>query len=195
MPSLNCWHGMGNLTQDVELRYTQQGKAVASFSIAVNYGSGDRSETLFISVTAWEQKAENLAQFVKKGSPIYVQGRIKMETWMDQNSGQEKSKLALVLSNFQLLAPRDTDQSGYQAPPAHQQQSGPPPAGQYQQQQMATPPQQQYAQQAPPQQQYQQQAPPQQQQVAGQRNQYQQQQYAQQPAAPTNNISDDDIPF
>lgn len=201
MPSLNVWHGMGNLTQDVDLRYTQGGKAVASFTVAVNYGSGDRAETLFMSVTAWEEKAENLAQFVKKGSPIYVQGRIKLDSWVDQNSGQERSKLTLVLSQFQLLAPRDTDQSGYQAPPGHQQQqqAGPPPAGQYQQQQMAPPPQQQ--QQYAPQQQQQvaaqrqqgyQQPPQQQQQVAGQRNQYQQQQYA---APPTDNISDDEIPF
>lgn len=201
MPNLNRVMLMGNLTRDPELRHTPKGTAVTDIGLAVNrYYSGDdgqrREETTFVDVTLWGRQAEVVCQYCHKGRPLYVEGRLNLDTWEDRNTGQARSKLRVVGENIQLLGSRDG---------GGQQGGGG--GGGYQQQGQAAyqpPPQQGSGYQAPPQQQQQQQAPPpQQQQPAYQAPpQQQQQQQPQQPAAassPAQNTpmqdDDDDIPF
>ena len=98
---------MGNLTRDIELRYTQGGTAIAKFGMAVNrrytqQGGEQKEETCFVDLTAWGRQAEILNEYTKKGSPLFVEGRLEYSTWEAQDGGK-RSKLAVVVENFQLL--------------------------------------------------------------------------------------------
>jgi single-strand DNA-binding protein len=98
----------GNLTRDPELRYTPKGTAVADLSLAVNRTWKDESgqsqeEVTFIDVTAFARSAEVIAQYLKKGRPILIEGRLRMEKWDDKQTGQKRSKLSVVLESFQFL--------------------------------------------------------------------------------------------
>jgi single-strand DNA-binding protein len=98
---------MGNLTRDIELRYTQSGTAIAKFGMAVNrrytqQGGEQKEETCFVDLTAWGRQAEILNEYTKKGSPLFVEGRLEYSTWESQDGGK-RSKLAVVVENFQLL--------------------------------------------------------------------------------------------
>ena len=98
---------MGNLTRDPELRYLQSGTAVCDFGIAVNRrftrASGEKGEeTLFISVTAFGRQAEVVSEFMQKGRPIFIEGRLKFDQWTGQD-GQKRSKHGVVLERFQFL--------------------------------------------------------------------------------------------
>jgi len=97
---------MGNLTRDVELRHTQSGQALAKLGMAINrkYTSNGESKesTCFVDLTAWGRQAEVLSQYVKKGSPLFVEGRLEYSTWEGQDGGK-KSKLEVVIENFQFL--------------------------------------------------------------------------------------------
>jgi len=181
MPNLNKVMLMGNLTRDPEVRYTPKGTAVTDIGLAVNrnYTLDDgerREETTFVDVTFWGRQAEVLGEYMKKGRPLYVEGRLNLDTWEDKQSGQQRSRLKVIGDGFQFLGGRDDSsgagggggggQQGYgggggqpqQQPQQNYQQSSPPPA--QQQPQQAQPPQQ-YQQPAP-----QQSAPPPQQQQA-----------------------------
>ncbi len=157
MPNLNKVMIMGNLTRDPEVRYTPKGTAVTDVGLAINrYFSGDdgerREETVFVDVTLWGRQAEVVAQYAGKGRPLYVEGRLQLDTWEDKQSGQNRSKLKVVGENIQLLGDR---QGGGQGGGGGQQNyGGPPPQqqGGYQQQQAAAPPPQQQQQAPPPQQ-------------------------------------------
>jgi single-strand DNA-binding protein len=86
----------GNLTRDPEVRHTPQGKAVANLGIAVNetYRTKDgekREDTLFIDVEAWDRQAETAGQYLRKGSPVLVEGSLKLDTWTDKE-GNKRSK-------------------------------------------------------------------------------------------------------
>ncbi|HOX39281.1 MAG TPA: single-stranded DNA-binding protein [Candidatus Brocadiia bacterium] len=134
---------MGNLTRDPELRYTPSGQAVAQFGLAVNrrYKGQDgqqKEEACFVDCEAWARSAEVLCQYMSKGRPLFVEGRLKLDAWEDQ-SGQKRSKLKVVVENFQFIggradAPDGAPQSrpmsspGGQRPPQRpqQQQSQPP---------------------------------------------------------------------
>ena len=158
MASLNKVMLIGNLTRDPEVRYTPKGTAVTDIGLAVNrvYSTDDgdkREETTFVDITLWGRQAEIAGQYMKKGRPIYVEGRLQLDTWDDKQSGQKRSKLKVVGDNFQFLGSKDDNAGGgggggySSAPPQQQQapqQSAPP------QQQQSAPPQQE---QAPPQQQ------------------------------------------
>lgn len=99
----------GNLTRDPELRYTPKGTAVARITLAVNrtYGGGDggekKEEVSFIDVDVWGRQAEVISQYMKKGRPLLVEGRLKQDTWEDKNTKQKQSKLKVVLENFSFL--------------------------------------------------------------------------------------------
>lgn len=98
----------GNLTRDPELRYTSSGVAIAKLSIAINRNwrseSGEsREETTFVEVDAFRKQAETIGQYLKKGRPILVEGRLKLDQWEDKQSGQKRSKLSVVMENFQFL--------------------------------------------------------------------------------------------
>lgn len=99
---------MGNLTRDPELRYTPKGTAIARLGIAVNRRwtseSGDqREETTFVDVDAFGRQAETLGQYMKKGRPIFIEGRLRLDSWDDKQTGQKRTKLNVVLESFQFL--------------------------------------------------------------------------------------------
>jgi single-strand DNA-binding protein len=99
---------IGNLTRDPEIKYTPKGTAVAELGLAINRvytpeGGEKREETTFIDVTLWGRTAEVASEYAKKGQPIYVEGRLQLDTWEDKTSGQKRSKLKVVGDNIQLL--------------------------------------------------------------------------------------------
>jgi len=100
---------MGNLTKDPEVRYTPSNVAVATFSLAVNTTIGKdadgnpRTETLFIDVTAFNKTAETIGKYCKKGSPLFVEGRLRLNTWEDKD-GNKHSKHGVLLERMQLLS-------------------------------------------------------------------------------------------
>jgi len=159
MANLNKVMLMGNITRDIELRYTPKGTAVADIGLAVNRvrtgESGERiEETTFVDVTLWGRTAEVAHQYAGKGHPLFVEGRLHMDTWVDKATGGNRSKLKVVADNIQLMGARGAGAGNgtpqQQQPPV---QSAPP---QQQSPQQATPTYNQ----APPAQPQQQQAPP-----------------------------------
>jgi single-strand DNA-binding protein len=119
MANLNKVFLMGNLTRDPELRYTPKGTAIAKLGVAVNRrwtseGGEQREETTFVDVDAFGKQAETLGQYMKKGRPIFIEGRLRLDSWEDKQSGQKRSKLGIVLEGFQFLgaAPGRGEDSG-----------------------------------------------------------------------------------
>jgi single-strand DNA-binding protein len=128
---------MGNLTRDPEVRYTPKGTAVATIGLAVNRKwtneAGEKmDEVLFVDFEAWGNQAETLGQYVSKGDPLFVEGRLKLDQWDDKESGQKRSKLKVVVQSFQFLkgkpdetaqAPvsdrREADQTRHRRPAAN----------------------------------------------------------------------------
>ena len=103
---------MGNLTRDPEVRYTPKGTAVCEIGMAINrYFSGDngekREETTFVDVTLWGRTAEIAGEYLKKGRPVFIEGRLQLDTWDDKTSGQKRSKLKVIGEGMQLLGSRD----------------------------------------------------------------------------------------
>jgi single-strand DNA-binding protein len=125
---------MGNLTRDPEVRYTPKGTAVAKIGLAVNevYSTdqGEKKEfTTFVDIDVWGRQAETLAQYVSKGSPLFVEGRLRLDTWDDKESGQKRSKLKVVCDRFQFIgAPRGKAEFTDQPPAAKAPSSRPAPA-------------------------------------------------------------------
>lgn len=115
---------IGNLTRDPELRYTSQGVAIAKIGLAVNRTwrteSGEtKEEVTFVDVDAFRRQAETLAQYLKKGSPLMVEGRLKLDQWDDKATGQKRSRLGVVLEGFQFLGGGGrADGAGGEAPRA-----------------------------------------------------------------------------
>lgn len=104
--SVNKVFLMGNLTRDPELRPTASNQPVASLGIAVNRRSktrdGDqREETTFVDCEAWGRTAEVCEQYLAKGSPVFIEGRLKLSTW--EQDGHNRSKLSVVIENVQFL--------------------------------------------------------------------------------------------
>jgi single-strand DNA-binding protein len=97
---------MGNLTRDPELRYTPNGTAVATLSLAVNrrYKSNDetREETDFFDIVVFGKQAENCSEYLKKGRPILVDGRLQQRRW-ETDEGQKRSKVEVVAFSVQFL--------------------------------------------------------------------------------------------
>ena len=115
---------MGNLTRDPELKHTPKGTAVADIGLAINrIGKDDvgqrTEEPTFVDVTFWGRTAETVAQYMSKGRPLYVEGRLKMDTWQDKETGQNRSKLKVVGDTFQFLGGREETPAAPQ-PPAQQ---------------------------------------------------------------------------
>jgi single-strand DNA-binding protein len=109
---------MGNLTRDPELRYTPNGSAVASFAIAVNrrykVDNEKREETSFFDIVFFGKPAEIIAEYMKKGRPLLVEGRLQQRRW-ETDDGQKRSKVEVVGENFQFLGGRDTDSTRNQS--------------------------------------------------------------------------------
>lgn len=112
MPNLNKVMLMGNLTRDPEIKYTPKGTAIANFGIAVNRNysteSGEkREEVTFIDLEAFGRTAEIIGEYFKKGRPIYVEGRLKLDQWDDKTTGKKMSKLRVVVDSFEFLGSRE----------------------------------------------------------------------------------------
>ena len=102
---------VGNLTRDVELKFTPKGTQVAVGSLAINRSyktdQGEkREETTYVDVEFWGRVAEIVAEYVKKGNPLYVEGRLKQESWEDKETGKKRARLKVVAENIQLLGSR-----------------------------------------------------------------------------------------
>lgn len=106
MPNLNCWHGMGHLTRDPEEKYTQAGLRIVKWTLAVSRKYKDKEEVSFIDCTAFDKLGGVVSQYCHKGSPLYVQGRIKQDNWRDKDTGAKRSKLGIVVDSVQLLKGR-----------------------------------------------------------------------------------------
>ena len=112
MASFNKVMLMGNLTRDPELRYTSNGSAVASFGIAVNrkFKQGDewKEDVCFVDITVWGKQGENCAEYLSKGRPAFIEGRLQYSTW--ESDGQKKNKLEGVANTVQFLGSRADSQ-------------------------------------------------------------------------------------
>lgn len=107
MASLNKVFLIGNLTRKPDLRYTPSGTPVAEFGLAVNRNyttsNGERRrDTCFVEVTVWRRKAEICFENLAKGSPVFIEGRLELDTW-ETRSGEKRSKLRVVADTLQFL--------------------------------------------------------------------------------------------
>lgn len=108
MASYNKVLLIGNLTRDPELKYTPKGTAVARLGLAVNRRwrtetGEEKEEVTFVDIDAFGRQAEVLAQYLKKGRPLFVEGRLKLDQWEDKNTHQKRSQLRVVLEGFSFL--------------------------------------------------------------------------------------------
>ncbi|MBI4600345.1 MAG: single-stranded DNA-binding protein [Planctomycetes bacterium] len=105
MSNLNKVFLMGRLTRDPELRYTPKGTPVSEIGLAVNreytVGTERRKETTFVDITLWSRQAEIVCQYLRKGAPLFVEGRLALDSW--EQEGQKRSKLRVVAESFQFL--------------------------------------------------------------------------------------------
>lgn len=128
MANLNRVMLIGNCTRDPEQKFTPKGTAVTELGLAVNRTWTDegqkREETTFIDVTLWGKVAEIAGKYLKKGNPVYIEGRLTLDTWDDKQTGQKRSKLKVTGDNIQLLGGKP--QEG-QPRPAQNEAPKPPP--------------------------------------------------------------------
>jgi single-strand DNA-binding protein len=108
MASYNKVLLMGNLTRDIELKYTPSNMAVAEIGLAVNHRfktkEGEaKEEVTFVDCEAWGRTAEVMKQYLVKGRPVFVEGRLKLDQWKDKQDGSNRSKLRVVIENFQFI--------------------------------------------------------------------------------------------
>jgi len=126
---MNSWTGIGNLTDDPEMRYTEGGSAVTSFSIAINNGKdkegNDRPPT-YIDVQAWEKLAENCAEYLRKGKKVAVQGPITVDKYTDRDD-IKRVKFRIRAMNVEFLSPRENrdDEEPRRRPTSERAQSQP----------------------------------------------------------------------
>ncbi len=126
MANLNKVMIIGNLTADPEVRTTPRGTSLTELRLAVNrvtsgQGEGERrEETTFLDVTCWGRTGEVAAQYLSKGRPVFIEGRLQQDTWEDKQTGQRRSRIRIVAENLQLLgsrgegAPQGGNGGGYQ---------------------------------------------------------------------------------
>ncbi len=118
MASFNKVILVGNLTRDPELRYTPKGTAIAKVGMAVNRvwtgETGEKKEEVtFVDVDVFGRTAENVAQYMRKGRPILIEGRLRLDQWDDKQTGQKRSKLGVVAETVQFLgSPTGTGEGG-----------------------------------------------------------------------------------
>jgi len=130
MPSHNLVLLVGNLCRDPEMRYTPKGTAVASLSLAVNRTwkgeDGEKKEEVaFIDCEAWGRTAEVITEYHKKGSPILVQGRLKLDSWEDKNTKEKRSKLKVVVESFSFIGGSEKREGAPKSQPKEASPSAP----------------------------------------------------------------------
>jgi single-strand DNA-binding protein len=107
MASLNKVYLIGNLTRDVEVKYTQSGQAIADMGIACNRKWKDaktgqmKEEATFINIEVWGKSAENCKSYLAKGRPVFVEARLRLDSW--EKDGQRYSRLKVVAERVQFL--------------------------------------------------------------------------------------------
>ena len=122
----------GNLTRDPEKRVTPSGLMIVKLGLAVNrrYTTKDgeqKEEVTFVDIDAFGRTAEVIAQYCSKGSGLLVEGRLRLDTWQDKQSGENRSKLGVVLDNFQFLGGRGEGEGSSGGSSSGYSQSSPPP--------------------------------------------------------------------
>jgi single-strand DNA-binding protein len=108
MANLNKVMLIGNLTRDPELRVTPKGTAICQFSLAVNRkfkdeSGGEREEVTYVDIEAWSKQGETIAKYCTKGRPLFVEGRLRLDQWEDKTTKEKRSRMKVVLENFQFL--------------------------------------------------------------------------------------------
>jgi len=142
MASFNKVILLGNLTRDPEVRYTPKGSAVCDLGLAVNrqytLDSGEkREEVTYVDVVLWARLAEIAGEYLKKGRPVFIEGRLQLDTWDDKQSGQKRSKLRVIGETMQLLGSRppgtgaasESGEQDRQSPPTAKSAAPPPKSG------------------------------------------------------------------
>jgi single-strand DNA-binding protein len=119
MPYVNRVIFMGNLTRDPQLRQTPSETAVCQFALAMNRGYNDaegqrQQETTFVDVEAWGRRGELISQYLHKGDPLLVEGRMRLDQWQD-SEGQSRSRLKAVVESFQFVGSRSSGQGTNEA--------------------------------------------------------------------------------
>src|SRR3954462_7267974 len=117
MASFNKVILVGNLTRDPELRYTPKGTAIAKIGLAVNRNwtneAGEKKEEVtFVDVDVFGRTAENVGQYMRKGRPILIEGRLRLDQWDDKQTGQKRQKLGVVAETVQFLGSREGGEGG-----------------------------------------------------------------------------------
>lgn len=121
MANLNKWYGIGRLTQDPEIRHSPRGNQIVTLHLAINRDTKDQNgnkqkETCFLDVVCLGKTGELAAQYLSKGRECMVEGRLRMQTWQDKQTGQQRSKIDILADNLQFLG----GGAPMQQPPAQQ---------------------------------------------------------------------------
>jgi len=129
MASFNKVILLGNLTRDPEMRMTPSGQAVCKFSMAVNrtYTGQDgqkKEEVTFVDVDSFGKQAETIGKYCTRGKQLFVEGRLKLDSW--EKNGEKRSKLTVVLENFQFVGDRASGGDAPSGPDAGDGQDSPP---------------------------------------------------------------------
>src|SRR5215210_3459607 len=131
MASFNQVILMGNLTRDPQLKFLPSQTPVAEFGVACNRkfttAQGEqREEVTFVDCTAFGKTAENINKYFTKGKPIFIDGRLKYDQWEDKQGGGKRSKLTVVVNNFQFIGGRDGGGGGggYDSGGSHEAEGG-----------------------------------------------------------------------
>lgn len=111
MASLNKFIGIGNLTRDPEVRYMPNGEAVANFSVAINENWKDKNgvkqeKTEFVNIVMYRKLAEIAGEYLKKGRPVYVEGRLQTRKWQDKD-GIDRYTAEIIADQMQMLGSKD----------------------------------------------------------------------------------------
>src|SRR6266571_2226379 len=122
MASFNKVILAGNLTRDPELRYTPKGLAIAKVGLAINRtwrneAGETKEEVTFVDVDIFGRTAENVGQYMRKGSPMLIEGRLRLDQWDDKQTGQKRSKLGVVGDYVQFLGSPRAGEGGAPAAP------------------------------------------------------------------------------
>jgi single-strand DNA-binding protein len=125
---------LGNLTRDPQVKQLPSNTTVAEFGVAVNrkwrtQAGEDREEVTFIDCTAFAKQAELINQYFTKGKPIFLEGRLKFDSWEDKQGGGKRSKLTVVVENFQFVGGRDGGGGDQSQRPAREPAPDADPAG------------------------------------------------------------------
>jgi len=131
MPSYNKVILIGHLSRDPELKYSAAGKPICKFGLAVNHTwkteSGEKKEDVtFVDIDCFGRTAENVSKYMKKGSALLVEGRLKLDQWDDKQSGQKRSKLGVVAESCQFMGGSKSAPSAPASPASEAPSEDPP---------------------------------------------------------------------